>query len=216
MALIRFPDPRSAPFGDIVTIGGVLNVSNLLRAYRQGIFPWPIEGWPLAWFCPEDRAILEFKDLHIPRRLARERKNCGLEFTIDKNFEGVIKACATAKRKDENGTWIIPGIIGAYTQLHKAGHAHSAEAWEGDRLVGGLYGVDAGGAFAGESMFFKRPNASKLAFLYLVDHLAERGVDWIDIQVMTPHMQALGAKVIDRDEFLEKLAGARERGLQLF
>jgi leucyl/phenylalanyl-tRNA--protein transferase len=107
-------------------------------------------------------------------------------------------------------------MIRAYGDLHDDGHAHSVEAWEGDDLAGGLYGVDAGGAFAGESMFFLRPNASKLALLHLIEHLAARGLDWIDIQVMTPHMEALGAKLVSRDEFLERLRQARSRNLKLF
>lgn len=199
-----------------MTIGGTLNTINLLSAYRQGIFPWPMDGWPLTWFCPEERAILEFKDLHIPRSLARARRRAPFRFTIDQDFNSVIFACARAKRKGEDGTWITPEMIRAYCELHQKGYAHSVEAWEGETLVGGLYGVDADGSFGGESMFFYRPNASKLALLYLIEHLAGRGLDWIDIQMMTPHMAALGAKVISRDEFLEKLAETRARKLDLF
>jgi leucyl/phenylalanyl-tRNA--protein transferase len=216
MSLIHFPDPRDAAYGDIVVIGGSLNAVNLLCAYRCGIFPWPIDGWPLTWFCPEERAILEFKDLHVPRRLARIRKHAPFSFTINQNFGAVIEACARAKRAGEDGTWITPEMIRAYCELHRRGHAHSVEAWEEDRLVGGLYGVDADGAFAGESMFFLRPNASKLALLHLIEHLAARGLDWIDVQVMTPHIEALGARLVSRDRFLEKLARTRARKLDLF
>lgn len=216
MALIRFPDPRYAAFEGIVTIGGSLNTINLLSAYRQGIFPWPMDGWPLTWFCPEERAILEFKDLHVPRSLAKAGRRAPFRFTIDQDFSAVILACARAKRKGEDGTWITPEMIRAYCELHRNGYAHSVEAWEGETLVGGLYGVDPDSSFAGESMFFYRPNASKLALLYLIEHLAGRGLDWIDIQMMTPHMAALGAKLIGRDEFLEKLAETRARKLDLF
>lgn len=216
MSLIHFPDPRYASYEGIVVIGGSLNTENLLRAYRRGIFPWPIEGWPLTWFCPEERAILEFKDLHIPRRLERVKRQAPFRFTIDQDFRSVILACAKAKRKGEDGTWITPQMIRAYGELHRRGYAHSVEAWEGDTVVGGLYGVDADGAFAGESMFFFRPNASKLALLYLIEYLQGRGLDWIDIQVVTPHMEALGAKLISRDEFLHKLKATRQRGLKLF
>lgn len=216
MSLIRFPDPRHTTYGGVVVIGGSLNTVNLLRAYRQGIFPWPIDDWPLTWFCPEERAILEFKDLHVSRSLEKIRKRAPFRLTIDQEFRSVIEACAKAKRNGEEGTWITPEMIRAYCELHRSGHAHSVEAWEGERLVGGLYGVDADGAFAGESMFFLRPNASKLALLHLIEHLAARGLDWIDIQVMTPHMDALGAKLISRDEFLERLARARARNLDLF
>jgi leucyl/phenylalanyl-tRNA---protein transferase len=216
MALIQFPDPREAAYEGIVVLGGELNVPNLLNAYRRGIFPWPIDGWPLTWFCPEERAILEFKDLHIPRSLRREQRRAPFRFTIDKNFRAVIACCARITRTGERGTWITPLMFKAYCELHDAGHAHSVEAWDDDVLVGGLYGVDAGGAFAGESMFHLRPNASKLALLHLIEHLHARGLDWLDIQVMTPHMAALGAKEITRDEFLARLATARVQGLRLF
>jgi leucyl/phenylalanyl-tRNA--protein transferase len=213
---INFPDPRDAPYGDIVAVGGNLHTLNLLSAYARGIFPWPIEGWPLTWFSPQERALLEFKDLKIPRSLAKVRRRAPYRLTIDAAFREVILACARVKRAAEQGTWITPEMFRAYCELHELGHAHSVEAWEGDALVGGLYGVDAGGAFAGESMFFLRPNASKLALLHLIEHLQARGLDWLDIQVMTPHMQALGAHTVTRDEFLERLAAARARNLKLF
>ena len=216
VSIIRFPDPRDAPYGDIVAVGGNLHPSNLLRAYARGIFPWPIEGWPLTWFSPQERAILEFKDLHVPRSLARVRRSAPYRLTFDRAFPEVIATCARVRRPDEQGTWITPEMFRAYCGLHALGHAHSVEAWEGEQLVGGLYGVDAGGAFAGESMFFLRPNASKLALLHLIEHLQGRGLDWLDIQVMTPHMEALGARLIPREEFLDRLALARARSLKLF
>jgi leucyl/phenylalanyl-tRNA--protein transferase len=216
VSLINFPDPRDATFGDIVAVGGNLHPCNLRRAYARGIFPWPIEGWPLTWFSPLERAIIEFENLKAPRSLAKVSRRAPFRITIDAAFPEVIRNCARVKRPDEQGTWITPDMFRAYCQLHEQGHAHSVEAWEGDTLVGGLYGVDAGGAFAGESMFYLRPNASKLALLHLVEHLRGRGLDWLDIQVMTPHMQALGARAITRDEFLEKLDAARARNLKLF
>ena len=216
MDLIHFPDPRSASVDGIVAFGGSLSTTNLVRAYRRGIFPWPIDENLLPWCCPEERAILEFKDLYIARRLARLKRQVPFRFTIDQAFEEVIVACAKVKRKGESGTWITTQMMRAYCELHKKGYAHSVEAWEGDTLVGGLYGVDAGGAFSGESMFCYRSNASKLALLYLIEHLQKRGLDWIDIQMMTPHMEALGAKSIDRSEFLQKLSLALKRKIVLF
>ena len=213
---MRFPEVRGSNFGDIVVVGGSLAPANLLSAYRRGIFPWPIEGWPLTWFCPRERAVLDFRDLYVPRSLARERRRTNLRFTFDQDFAAVMRGCALAERPEQEGTWITGEIFENYRALHAAGHAHSVEAWEGEALVGGLYGVDAGGAFAGESMFYLRPNASKLALLRLAEHLAARGLSWLDIQVMTPHMQALGARVIARDEFLDRLAGELSRGLKLF
>ncbi|MCA1616127.1 MAG: leucyl/phenylalanyl-tRNA--protein transferase [Acidobacteria bacterium] len=215
-ALMAFPDPRDAPYGDIVAVGGNTRPANLLAAYRRGIFPWPIEGWPLTWFSPRERAVLDFRDLHVPRRLARERRLAGVQFTFDQDFAGVVRACALSARPEQEGTWITREIYEGYCALHRLGHAHSVEARDGGALVGGLYGVDAGGAFGGESMFYARPNASKLALLRLVEHLAARGLDWLDIQVMTPHMHALGAKLISRDEFLDRLFESLARGLDLF
>jgi leucyl/phenylalanyl-tRNA--protein transferase len=216
MALIRFPDPEQAMGEGIVVIGGELSSANLLQAYRKGIFPWPIDGWPLPWFCPQERAILDFKDLHITRSLQRVKARAQFRFTIDKDFSAVIHACANAERKDELGTWITPEMIRAYCALHEDGHAHSVEAWEGDSLVGGIYGVVSGGAFAGESMFYARPNASKLALLHLIEHLRTRGLDWLDIQVMTPHMHVFGAKNISRHEFLKELKTELDGGRELF
>ncbi|MDQ1523873.1 MAG: leucyl/phenylalanyl-tRNA---protein transferase [Pyrinomonadaceae bacterium] len=216
VSLINFPDPRDAPFGDIVAVGGNLHPLNLERAYARGIFPWPIEGWPLTWFSPQERAIIEFANLKVPRSLSKVSRRAPYRITIDAAFPEVILACARVKRADEQGTWITPDMFRAYCRLHELGHAHSVEAWENDVLVGGLYGVDAGGAFAGESMFYLRPNASKLALLHLIEHLSARGLDWLDIQVMTPHMRALGARTVTRCEFLERLAAARARKLKLF
>ena len=173
MPVKRFPDPRQATEDGIVALGGDLHPDSLTLAYSQGIFPWPVKGLPLAWFCPEERAILDFNELHIPRSLVKARKNTTFRFTIDQAFEPVIRACAEVRR--EEGTWITEEMIEAYIDYHREGHAHSVEAWEGSRLVGGIYGVDAGGAFAGESMFYLEPNASKLALLHLVDHLRRAG-----------------------------------------
>ena len=137
-------------------------------------------------------------------------------FTIDKAFAEVITWCATVERKLESGTWITPQMIRTYHEFHKEGHAHSVEVWEGTQLVGGIYGVDGCGSFSGESMFTLRPNASKLALLFLIDHLKSRGLDWIDIQMLTPHMEGMGAKSIPRSEFLERLAATQQRQLVLF
>lgn len=214
---VRFPDPRDTTNEGIVAVGGDLLPETLLEAYRQGIFPWPVEGIkPLLWFCPAERAILDFKRLHVPRSLSKIKKRAPFRFTIDRDFRAVIGACAEATRADSEGTWITPQVLRGYSNFHRAGYAHSIEAWEGDALVGGLYGVGVDGAFAGESMFYRRPSASKLALLFLVEHLSARGLDWIDIQVMTPHMEALGAELISRDEFLDRLARTHARRLKLF
>jgi leucyl/phenylalanyl-tRNA--protein transferase len=227
---VSFPDPHTYDFPewvlfedyfyysrDIVSFGDELTVENLTNAYKLGIFPWHVDGLPLPWYCPEKRAILEFSELHIPRSLERARRKNPYSFTIDKEFGEVIRTCSSMRRPDQTGTWITEDFVGAYSQLHDAGTAHSIEAWDekGD-LVGGLYGVDAGGVFCGESMFHTAANASKLALLFLIDHLRESGATWLDAQVMTPHIKALGAKEIRRKEFLRRLEDTQELGLDLF
>lgn len=213
--LIYFLDPENAIDG-IVAIGGPLTTTNLLRAYCRGIFPWPIKDDILPWCCPEERGILDFNELHIPRRLAQTRRQSTFHFTIDRAFPQVITHCATVKRQHETGTWITRKMIRAYCELHKQGQAHSVEVWDGPELVGGVYGVEACGSFSGESMFTLRPNASKLALLFLIEHLRARDLDWIDIQMVTPHLEALGAKAVSRADFLEKLTATQNRKLVLF
>lgn len=211
----RFPDPAQWR-GDIVAVGDHLDVDTLIEAYRKGIFPWPMEEIPLPWFSPRRRAVLHFDEIHLSRSLQRAVRQNTFIFTIDKAFEEVMKGCAETPRPGQDGTWILPEILEAYGLLHEKGVAHSVEVWEGHALIGGVYGVDCGGAFTGESMFYRRPNASKLALLHLVDHLRQQGLDWLDIQVMTPHMKALGACLIPRREFLGKLRSAQLRGAKLF
>ena len=210
-----FPDPRYAP-SDVVAMGEDLRVATLREAYRKGIFPWPHEGLPLPWFSPKRRAVIFFDELHVGRSLRKSQKKSGLTFTIDRDFRSVIRACAESERPEQDGTWIGANIIAAYTRFHAAGDAHSIEAWEGEELAGGLYGIDSGGIFTGESMFHRRPDASKLALLFLIEQLRERGATMIDCQVMTPHMEALGAREISRAKFLDALAAAQAKGLQLF
>jgi leucyl/phenylalanyl-tRNA---protein transferase len=229
MSKINFPNPRHHEFSewvlfgdyyynarDIIGFGGDLTIENLRNAYRRGIFPWHVDGLPLPWYCPEERAILDFEKLHLPKSLRKEWSKTKLSFTIDKDFEAVIKACARAKRSDGYGTWITDEFINAYCEFHASGDAHSVEVWDAGELVGGLYGVDAGGVFCGESMFHTRSNASKFALLHLVEHLKQRGATWLDIQVMTPHFKVLGAEEIDREDFLDKLEETQKLGLKLF
>lgn len=210
-------DPRFAGDNDVVGYGEDLSPNVLTAAYQHGIFPWPIPNEPLLWFSPCERAVIDFDRLHIPRSLARLRRKAPFTFTIDKAFGEVIAGCQTAPRSSPGDTWITPAMRAAYQSLHDCGHAHSVEAWDdSDCLVGGLYGVSVGGIFTGESLFYREPNASKLALLHLIDHLATRGLAWLDIQVMTPHLEALGAHLIPRDAYLDRLDRERARGLRLF
>ena len=216
MPVRRFPDPRSATHDGLVAVGGDLHPDTLRQAYRQGIFPWPAPGLPLLWFSPPERGMLDFADLHLPRSLVRATRRHPFRLTIDTDFAAVIRGCAGSPRPGQDGTWITGEIVEAYERLHGLGVAHSAEAWRDGRLAGGVYGVEVDGAFAAESMFYHEPNASKLALLHLIDHLGARGLDWLDIQVLTPHMARLGARAVARDRFLARLAATRARGLRLF
>ncbi|MEO8647832.1 MAG: leucyl/phenylalanyl-tRNA--protein transferase [Acidobacteriota bacterium] len=230
MSALSFPDPRIHDFpewvlfgdyyywsSDIIAFGGELSPERLRDAYQNGIFPWYIEGMPLPWFCPGRRAILRFIKLRVARSLQKVRNKGEFTFTIDKNFLGVIENCSKMRRPGQKGTWITPEFIKAYHALYEMGVAHSVEAWNVDgSLAGGLYGVDAGGVFCGESMFFLKPNASKLCLLYLIDHLTSRGATWLDAQVMTPHMQALGTREISRNKFLKMLEESQSLDLKLF
>lgn len=211
----RFPDPRYAR-GDIVAIGDALDVETLRDAYRHGIFPWPHENLPLPWFSPKRRAVILFDELHVGRTLRRSQRRSEFRFTIDRAFRSVIEACSIAPRPGQDGTWIGADMIEAYNRFFRAGDAHSVEVWDGKELLGGLYGIDAGGVFTGESMFYRRTGASKLALLFLIDHLRERGATWLDCQVMTPHMKAIGAREIARARYLDLLAEAQSAGRVLF
>ncbi len=226
---VSFPDPQTYEFPEwlhhgeyfyfareVVSFGDALTVENLREAYRRGIFPWHMDGIPLPWCCPERRAILEFKDLHIPKSLERARRRAQFTFTIDKAFRRVVEECSLVRRPGQGGTWITQEFIDTYTALRDEGMAHSVEAWNDGELVGGIYGVDAGGVFCGESMFYKQPNASKLALLFLIEHLKSRRSTWLDVQVMTPHLKALGSREINRNEFLDKLKATQSHNSILF
>ena len=199
-----------------MAIGDDLRVETLRDAYHHGIFPWPHENLPMPWFSPRTRTVIFFDELHVGRSLQKAQRRSGFTYSIDRAFEQVIASCADSPRADDTGTWIGPEIVSAYTKLHRAGDAHSVEVWSGAELAGGLYGVDAGGVFTGESMFHRAPDASKLALLFLIERLRERGATWIDCQVTTPHMAALGAREIPRKRFLDMLAEEQSRGLALF
>jgi leucyl/phenylalanyl-tRNA---protein transferase len=203
-----FPEPRDAEPDGLVAVGGDLSPERLLQAYAHGIFPWFNEGSPLLWWSPDPRMVLLPGALHVPRSLARTSRRARYEVRADTRFGDVIRRCAERPRAGQDGTWITPEMIAAYDRLHRLGFAHSFEAFEGDALAGGLYGVSLGGAFFGESMFADAPDASKLAFVRGVEWLARRGVDLVDCQVHTEHLARFGAREIPRDDFLDLLEEA--------
>lgn len=198
-----FPDPSSASEEGIVAYGGDLTPSRLMLAYRKGIFPWYGKNDPILWWSPDPRLILELDDFKLSRSLRKKIPH--FEIRFDTSFAEVMRECAMAPRRGQNGSWIVPAMIEAYEELFALGYAHSVEAFQNGELVGGLYGVVVGGVFCGESMFAKVSDASKVALAVLVDHLKEWGFEFIDCQVPTPHLKSLGAKEVSRKIFLQRL-----------
>ncbi len=211
MVVPKFPPIESADESGVLAIGGDLELETLLLAYKSGIFPWPDPHEDfLLWFAPPHRAILDFDDFKIPKRLTQSLKKHSFHLTVDHCFLEVIRACAESRnRKGQQGTWIIEEMIPAYLELHKAGFAHSFETWNShNQLVGGLYGVLINKMFAGESMFYKEANASKFALIEAVKCLKKKGINWMDIQMLTPLLKNFGAKEILRSEYMKKLKDA--------
>jgi leucyl/phenylalanyl-tRNA---protein transferase len=210
MPIPEFPPVEYADEHGLLAVGGDLSVESLALAYRSGVFPWPHEGYPLMWFAPPERAILDFEDFKTPKRVRRYLKKTTFTFHVNRDFASVIDGCATSpNRKGQKGTWITREMKRAYLAFHRAGYAHCFEARnEADELVGGLYGVLIGRAFAGESMFYRESNASKFVIISLVELLRARGVAWMDIQMLTPLMAMFGAKCISREDYMERLSKA--------
>ncbi len=208
---VRFPDTGSlytpkTPDG-LCFAGGNLLPGNLLRAYRNGVFPWSAN--PFTWWSPEPRAIFDLDHIHIPRRLAQIIRSGKFTITYDTCFTRVIKACAASSAR-RTETWIAPEFIEAYSELHRIGHAHSCEVWQEKKLAGGIYGVAIGGFFAGESMFSLVDNASSVGLIHLFDSLRARGYQLFDTQVANDHTRRFGVMEISRKEYLSRL----ERALQ--
>jgi leucyl/phenylalanyl-tRNA--protein transferase len=205
-----FPPPTATTSEGLLCVGGRLTPEWLLDAYRHGIFPWPMwENEPVAWWSPDPRAIIELDALHVSRRLRRTLRSRLFTATINRDFDGVICGCGSAVGRRGN-TWLTRAMIAAYRQMHELGHAHSLEVWHEGRLAGGTYGIAVGGLFAAESMFYRVRDASKVALVYLVAHLRERGYQLLDIQQWTPHTGSMGAVEIPRIEYLRRVARAVE------
>lgn len=188
-----------------MAVGGDLSAERLLLAYRSGLFPWT--DHPVTWWSPDPRAIIEFDRFHVPRSLEKFLRKQPFQITVDRAFREVMAGCAESRR-GRGGTWITPKFITAYSRLHAAGHAHSLECWQAGTLVGGIYGVAMGGFFAGESMFHRVSNASKVALASLVARLREHGFVLFDIQMLTPITRQFGGVEIPRAEYLDRLGRA--------
>ncbi|RZM80054.1 leucyl/phenylalanyl-tRNA--protein transferase [Pseudoalteromonas rubra] len=191
----------------LLAIGGCLSTARLRRAYQQGIFPWFNEREPIMWWAPSERGILELDEFHASRSLKKTARKLAPKITVNTAFEQVIKACRE-QRLDKEGTWINSAMLSAYLKGHEEGFVHSVEVWHEEALIGGLYGVMLNGVFCGESMFYRIPDASKLAMWALVNWLKRHNAHFIDCQLENPYLLSLGAKVISRKEFLAKLKTA--------
>lgn len=208
---LLFPPPEGASEDGVVAVGGDFRAERLLLAYQSGIFPWPTEGFPLLWFSPDPRFVLAPNRTQTSRSLRRAIRRAPYRITMDTAFVEVIEHCADVSRPGQSGTWITDSLIGGYEDLHHLGYAHSVEAWSGETLVGGLYGISLGGMFFGESMFALAPDASKIAFVTLLGNLHHWGFSLVDCQVPTEHLERFGAESWGRGRFLSHLANALEQ-----
>ncbi len=203
-----FPDPRKADGEGVLAVGGDLGGERLLKAYAMGIFPWYGEGDPILWWSPPERALIIPGEEHIPARARRAIRHAAFELRADTAFERVIERCARVPREGQEGTWITEAMAEAYVELHREGFAHSIETWQDGELVGGLYGLSLGAAFFGESMFSDRDYASRAAFQGLCATAKAWGFHFIDGQLPNANLEQLGALIVPRDEYLERLAAA--------
>ena len=203
-----FPDPREAEPSGLLAMGGDLSPERLMIAYSMGIFPWYNPGDPILWHCPDPRMVLLPEELHISRSIRPLLRRCDWQMRYDTAFAQVIRTCASIDRRGQQGTWITPEMIKAYERLHELGFAHSAEVWEGEELIAGIYGVALGRAFFGESMFFHRSGASKFALVRLVQRLDQKGYELMDCQQQTNHTERFGAVPMLRAQFLDLLSDA--------
>jgi leucyl/phenylalanyl-tRNA---protein transferase len=202
-----FSNPRGETVEGVLVAGGHMTPELLITAYNNGIFPWPHEGYPLLWFCPDERGVIELSEIHFPKSFQKWLKKHRCEFTITMNqdFLNVVKNCRAAVRSGQKGSWINDEIETNYFMLHQMGHAYSLEVWRGPKLVGGIYGVQSKKYFSCESMFHLESNTSKLALYELLEFLKKSGQTWLDIQMVTDVSGSFGGKYITKDEFLKRL-----------
>ncbi|MCB0414555.1 MAG: leucyl/phenylalanyl-tRNA--protein transferase [Bdellovibrionales bacterium] len=213
---VHFPDPCSPLLDDIVLADDRIDTNILLEAYSHGIFPWPHDEYPLLWFCPSHRGILRFENLHVSKSLYKfvEKTRERYTYKLDNDFSGVVEACSKAPRKGQLGTWINDHLKPHYMGLNKKGYAHSIEVYENNYLVGGLYGVFVNGVFSGESMFHLQDNVSKLALLKTVYWLKGLGMDWMDVQMVTPLLKAFGASYVKKLDYFKLLRATQKKNVQ--
>ncbi len=205
---LQFPETSQANEDGLLAIGGDLSPSRLLLAYSRGIFPWFNEYDPILWWSPDPRFVLYPEDIKVSKSMRPILRREQFKVTYDTDFPAIIRGCKQTYREGQGGTWITDEVESAYTKLHKLGFAHSVEVWENDEIVGGLYGVNLGSCFFGESMFTRASNASKVGFITLVDDMVKRGFTIIDCQLHTHHLERFGAVEISRDNFLKELSDA--------
>lgn len=212
MAIISFPSVENATEDGLLAFGGDLELSSLLMAYKKGIFPWPISPeYPLAWFSPDPRGILRYKDLNVSSSLKKILKKNKFEVKFNHDFPSVIIGCKEAHQRNGRSTWITEEIILAYINLFFSKYAYSVETYLEGRLVGGIYGVRIGCLVTGESMFHTESNASKVALIHLMEHLKLFKIDWIDTQTVTPFIKTMGGTTISRKEYLTMVKAALRR-----
>jgi leucyl/phenylalanyl-tRNA--protein transferase len=202
-----FSNPRLATIEGVLVAGGYMTPELLIHSYDHGVFPWPHEGYPLLWFCPDERGVLDFEDLHLSKSFQKwlKKNRARYEITINQNFSDVLRECKTQKRRGQKGTWINQEIEENYNQLHQLGHAFSLEVKRDGALVGGIYGVQSQKYYSCESMFHQEDNVSKLAFYELVLFLKSHGHTWMDIQMVTSVCESFGGKLISKDQFLKRI-----------
>lgn len=212
---IHFPHPTDTTYEGLLLVDDNISTEILLEAYSFGIFPWPQENLPLLWFSPPERGVLNFSNYHVSKSFEKFLRKTTFKTKFNTAFSQVVENCQKAYRPDQEGTWITNELKDAYLDFHRSGYAHSIECWDEDRLVGGLYGVYVAGVFCGESMFFIEPNASKYALHSLILFLKSKGLEWMDIQMVTPLLKSMGAEYVRRKVYLDKLQAAKDCAKQI-
>jgi len=207
MPIAKFPPVSESDEQGLLALGGDLHPESLILAYSQGIFPWPIsDEYPLAWFSPDPRGVLDLKNLHLPKRLKRYAKKIPLDFQYNQDFHSIVEYCASVKRSDHSGTWITQDIKDAYQALFDMGFAYCLGAYQDKKLVAGIYGTCIGDCISGESMFTFIDHGSKLCLIYLMKSLEVAGINWLDTQMVTPVVESLGGIEISREDFMKRLS----------